>query len=134
MKVFKGLNNLHFFMERRIFVQIEEVCERFEIPIDILKCYENWNFLNAEKLSGKWDYDKKDIELLSTITTLYDVGFSLNEIEEYMRLSLSECDNSDKLVKILNEKRDNALDEIHHKQIQLDTLDYLRFELSKIKK
>ena len=91
-------------------------------------------FLNAEKLSGKWDYDKKDIELLSTITTLYDVGFSLNEIEEYMRLSLSECDNSDKLVKILNEKRDNALDEIHHKQIQLDTLDYLRFELSKIKK
>ena len=37
---------------------------------------------------GAWEYDDQDIEWLSMIMTLHDIGFKSNEIEEYMHLLL----------------------------------------------
>ena len=83
---------------------------------------------------GAWHYDETDIERLSLILTLHDVGFSSEEIEHYMRLLLSNEDSAQERMAMLREKRDGTLDEIHFKQKQLDRLDYLRFEIAQSNK
>lgn len=83
---------------------------------------------------GAWHYDETDIERLSLILTLHDVGFSNDEIEHYMRLLLSNEDSAQERMAMLREKRDGTLDEIHFKQKQLDRLDYLRFEIAQSNK
>ena len=83
---------------------------------------------------GAWHYDETDIERLSLILTLHDVGFSSEEIERYKRLLLSNEDSAQERMAMLREKRDGTLDEIHFKQKQLDRLDYLRFEIAQSNK
>lgn len=39
---------------------------------------------------GAWQYDDSDLEKLSLIMTLHDVGFTTQEVEAYMRLFLDE--------------------------------------------
>lgn len=39
---------------------------------------------------GSWQYDDSDLENLSLIMTLHDIGFSIEEIENYMRLLLDK--------------------------------------------
>ena len=63
--------------------------------------------------------------------TLHDVGFTNEEVEQYMRLALSGGDTSEERMEMLRRKRNGTLDEIHFKQEQLDRLDYLRFEISR---
>ena len=37
---------------------------------------------------GNWQYDNADLERLSTIMPLHDIGFTVEEVEAYMRLLL----------------------------------------------
>lgn len=46
---------------------------------------------------GSWQYDDSDLENLNLIMTLHDIGFSIEEIENYMRLLLDKNNHSDKL-------------------------------------
>lgn len=111
---------------------IDEASERYNIPVEILKEYESWGLCNeVKKVMGTWQYDQTDIERLSLIMTLHDVGFSNQEVEQYMRLTLSGDENFEKRMAMLRKKRNGALDEIHFKQKQLDRLDYLRFAISR---
>ena len=48
-----------------------------------------------------------------------------------MRLLLQGKSTEEERMKMLNEKRNGTLDEIHWKERQLDRLDYLRFEIQK---
>ena len=43
-----------------------------------------------KKVMGSWQYDETDLERLSLIMTLYDLDFSVEEIEKYMKLSLKK--------------------------------------------
>lgn len=114
---------------------IEEASKTYGIPIIILKEYESWGLCGeVKKVMGAWQYDQIDIERLSLIMTLHDVGFTNEEIEQYMQLYLSEKDTAKELSEMLQNKRNGTLDEIHLKQKQLDRLDYLRFEISKANK
>lgn len=111
---------------------IDEASERYNIPIKILKEYESWGLCGeVKKVMGSWRYDQTDIERLSLIMTLHDVGFSNEEVERYMRLALSDEETADEQMNMLRKKRNGTLDEIHLKQKQLDRLDYLRFEISR---
>ena len=68
---------------------IYEASARYQIPLDILRDYERWGLCGAvKKVMGAWQYDDRDLELLSLIMTLHDIGFSTEEIETYMRLLL----------------------------------------------
>lgn len=78
---------------------------------------------------GSWHYDESDIECLSTIMTLHDIGFTNDEVEKYMRLLLEGKSTEKERPKMLSEKRLGTLEEIHSKEKQLDCLDYLRFEI-----
>lgn len=109
---------------------IFEASEKYNIPVSILQEYESWGLCGkVKKVMGSWRYDDSDIERLSTIMTLHDIGFTNAEVERYMKLLLQGKSGEDERLKMLETKRNGTLDEIHFKERQLDRLDYLRFEM-----
>ena len=85
---------------------INEASERYKIPIKILQEYESWGLCGeVKKVMGSWRYDENDIERLSTIMTLHDMGFTNDEVEKYMRLLLDEKSTEEERMNMLNEKR-----------------------------
>ena len=110
----------------------QEASERYQIPMHILDEYENWGLCGAVKeVMGAWQYDDTDLERLSIILTLHDLGFTIREVETYMRLLLEQSHTEEQRLRMLEEKRAAALDEIHFKEHQLHRLDYLRHEIRK---
>ena len=109
---------------------IFEASEKYNIPVKILRAYESWGLCGeVKKVMGSWQYDDSDIERLSTIMTLHDIGFTKAEVERYMKLLLQGASGEEERLKMLESKRNGTLDEIHFKERQLDRLDYLRFEM-----
>lgn len=110
----------------------QEASERYGIPVHILDEYESWGLCSAvKKVMGAWQYDESDIERLSLILTLHDIGFEPAEVENYMRLVLEGDSTGAQRMLMLGEKRQGMLDEIHFREKQLDRLDYLRYEIRK---
>lgn len=111
---------------------IQEASEHYQIPMKILREYESWGLCGAvKKVMGAWQYDDTDLERLSMVMTLHDVGFTSEEVEAYMRLLLEAEDSGLTRLNMLNRKRKAALDDIHFRERQLERLDYLRHELQK---
>lgn len=114
---------------------MKEASERYSIPIKILKEYESWGLCGAvKKVMGAWQYDDQDLERLSMIMTLHEIGFDSDEVETYMRLMLEGEDTQPQRIEMLNQKRGKTLDEIHFKEKQISSMDYLRYEMQKGKK
>ena len=54
----------------------EEASQHYLIPMDILDEYESWGLCSTVKqVMGQWQYDDQDLERLSLIMTLHDIGF-----------------------------------------------------------
>ena len=114
---------------------IDEASERYNIPVSILREYESWGLCGeVKKVMGAWQYDKSDLEKLSVIMTLHDVGFENGEVEAYMHLLLSGASTEEERMRMLRKRREGTLDEIHFRERQLDRLDYLRYEIQKAQK
>lgn len=112
----------------------QEVSEQYNIPVEILQEYESWGLCDAVRdVMGAWRYDERDLERLSTIMSLHDIGFNIDEVKTYIRLLLQGESNEEKLLQMLNKKRSTALEEIHFKERQLERLDYLRYKMQKAK-
>ena len=95
---------------------IEEAGRRYEIPMEIIREYEDLKLCSQRKSDRReGQYDEEDIKRLSMIMTLHDAGFTEEDVESYMRL-LQEGEHTR---------------EIHFKQNQLDRLDYLRYIIQK---
>lgn len=132
MKVFREETPLFFMTRKRPEMTIREASKKYNIPIQILREYESWGLCGeVKKVMGAWQYDDSDMERLSTIMTLHDIGFDNEEVEKYMRLLLEGRATEQERMEMLNNKRDGTLDEIHFKERQLDRLDYLRFEIQR---
>ena len=128
------MEHLYFYpyLERKLKMTINEASERYKIPVKILREYESWGLCGeVKKVMGSWRYDESDMERLSTIMTLHDIGFTNDEVQQYMRLLLEGESTEKERMKMLNDKRNGTLDEIHFKEKQLDRLDYLRFEIQR---
>ena len=111
---------------------ITEASERYHIPVKILQEYESWGLCGeVKKIMGNWQYDDQDLEHLSLIMTLHDIGFANKDIELYMRLVLQGDETKEARMKMLNTHRSQALDEIHFRERQLERMDYLRYEMNK---
>lgn len=109
---------------------IDEASARYSIPLEILREYESWGLCGAvKKVMGVWQYDEQDIERLSMIMTLHDIGFQNGEVESYMRLLLEGESTKVQRLDMLNKGRSATLDEIHFKEKQLDRMDYLRHKI-----
>ena len=112
----------------------QEASEHYNIPVSILQEYESWGLCGAVKrVMGVWQYDDEDLQRLSTIMTLHDIGFTTEEVETYMRLLLEQPDSDAKRLRMMEERRKETLDEIHFRERQLQRLDYLRREIQKNK-
>lgn len=110
----------------------QEASERYMIPTEILDLYEKWGLCDeVKKVMGVWQYDDSDLERLGLIMTLHRTGFEKEEIEEYMRLYLKGEKTAAERLRIVKQKRDRTLDEIHFQEKRLDSLDYLRYEIGK---
>lgn len=107
----------------------EEASKRCQIPIGILNAYERWGLCSTAKQVMGGQYDDQDLERLSTIMALHDMGFDAEEVERYMRLLLSDADTRRERLRMLECRRDAALEEIHLKEKQLQRLDYLRCQM-----
>ena len=113
----------------------QEASEHYNIPVSVLQEYESWGLCGVvKKVMGVWQYDDEDLERLSTIMTLHDIGFTPEEVETYMRLLLEQPDSETKRLRMIEEKRNETLDEIHFHERQLQRLDYLRHEIQKQRK
>ena len=113
----------------------QEASEHYNIPVSILQEYERWGLCGVvKKVMGVWQYYDEDLERLSTIMTLHDIGFTAEEVETYMRLLLEQPDSDKKRLRMMEEKRNETLDEIHFHERQLQRLYYLRHEIQKNKK
>ena len=111
---------------------ISEASERYQIPIEILEEYEKWGLCGAvKKVMGDRQYDDSDLEKLSLIMTLHDIGFVADEIEAYMKLAEEGGSGGWEQLRMLDQKRTATLDEIHFCERQLERLDYLRHEIRK---
>ena len=114
---------------------IQEASEHYQIPMNILREYESWGLCETEKKGmGAWQYDDTDLERLSTVMTLHDIGFTTEEVEMYVCLLLEGENSCTRRLEMLEKKRSAALDEIHFKEHQLQRLDYLRHEIQKTQK
>lgn len=112
----------------------EEASKRYQIPISILNEYESWGLCGAvKKVMDAWQYDDTDLERLSTIMSLHDMGFDVNEVETYMRLLLSDEDTERERLDMLNKKRGEVLNDIHFKERQIARMDYLKYCIEKDK-
>ena len=99
---------------------IHEASARYHIPLEILQEYESWGLCGAVKrVMGVWQYDDTDIERLSLIMTLHDVGFASAEIETYMKLLLEQKGTEAQRLRMLDQKRESTLDEIHFRESSL---------------
>lgn len=85
---------------------VNEVSERYKIPVKILQEYESWGLCGeVKKIMGYWHYDESDIERLSTIMTLHDIGFTNDEVRRYMHLLLEGESTEQERMKMLTEKK-----------------------------
>ena len=56
---------------------INEASEKYKIPLEVLYEYESWGLCSSvKKVMGNWHYDDRDLEYLSLIMTLHDIGFN----------------------------------------------------------
>lgn len=101
----------------------EEVLRRYKIPAEILDEYEP---------QGQ-QYDDSDIERISTIMTLRDIGFEKEDIKVYMHLEQIGVSTLKERLEILEVRRNAILDEMHKNEKQLECLDYLRYMIKKSK-
>ena len=107
---------------------IEEASQRYHIPLPILKAYESWA-LDGAQSKETWQVDGQDLQRLSLVMTLCDSGFSLEEVEQYMRLLAGGPSALAEQGRILEQKRSSILEAIHLYEGQLEKVDYLRYHL-----
>ena len=111
---------------------MDEASNRYHIPINILKEYESWGLCGeVEKVMGMWNYDDSDLQRLSLMMTLFEIGYCKEEVTAYMSLfSQGPCTRTERM-HMLSEKKNCVLKEIHRKEKQLDRLAYLQHKLQK---
>lgn len=114
---------------------MEEVAIRYGIPKKIFLEFKAWGLLNREgKDRVPERYDDSDLQLISLMITLHQIGFSSEEVRRYMKLMLEGEDTAMERMKMLNHRRKQALEEIHFREKQLENLDYLRHQIRSIER
>ena len=102
---------------------IQEINEQYGIPMEILQEYESWK--QCGNPTKNIHYDDCDIECLSLLTTLHDIGFNSSESKAYM-----QSDTFSQQIKLLEQKRRSTLNKIHllEQQIEKSTICVIKSE------
>lgn len=108
---------------------VEEVRMKYHIPLPVLSEYESWGLRSSTDAAGEAPYTDGDIEKLSTMVTLYDMGFTQDEVKKYMKLLVSSKDTKKERLQMLSVLRGKVMNDIHQAQKNIDCLDYFRYQL-----
>ena len=121
---------------------ITEASKTYKIPLALLRWYaaehaegkekngnenEKGNAINA----AAFHFSEEDIEKLSLIMTLQEIGFDKKEIKTWLCLQQDDKNSGAACLKMLNKLRSETLDAIHLKEKTLDRIDFLRYELQR---
>lgn len=106
-----------------------DVMERYHLSASVLEEYDGWDFCRTPAEA----YTPDDLERLSLLLTLLDVGFTAQEAKMFVRSALQEPDCPRLRLRLLEEKRAALLDDIHLREQKLQRLDYLRYEIQNAK-
>ncbi|MHC1681492.1 MAG: MerR family transcriptional regulator [Clostridiaceae bacterium] len=113
-------------------MKIREVSDKFNISITALRYYEKAGlFDDVKRVNGIREYEDKDIERLSMIITLKNVGFNIDSVLKYIELSKQGDISAKERAYMLKQHRCKLLDIIHDYQKNLDCLDFLIYKLIK---
>jgi DNA-binding transcriptional MerR regulator len=111
-------------------MRIGQVSKRTGISIDAIRFYERNKLLSAPARSegGFRLYSAEDLSVLRFIRSLQTLGFSLNEIREFLSLRTNDLRACSEVRKML----DHKLKDIHDKRVALLKLeDELKTALTK---
>lgn len=107
-----------------------EIKKTYGISEDVLNTYE---IQVKEKISdiktGEDGYSDQELEKISMVITLQEIGFHEQEIGEFFRLAEKGTITKDARRRMLLKQRNRILDEIHRKEKILEELDYIRYGL-----
>lgn len=113
-------------------LMIEEASRQYEIPAYIREEYEQLGPDGKQKnYMGSWECGRCDLEYMSLMITLHQIGFEGEEVKKYMMLVMQGEGAEAERMKMLDQKRDSTLDKIHFCEGQIALLDYLRYEIQK---
>ena len=76
-------------------------------------------------------YTDSEIEELSLVATLVDLGFSDGDICTYLHLSHAPGEHQAELLQLIDTQRRQLVQRTHTEQRKLDCLDCLRYEMKK---
>ena len=111
---------------------IAQASRQYKIPAAIVAEYEQLGIPGKqENENGRWECSPRDLELLSLMATLHQSGLGAEDVKAYIRLVLKGKGTEKARLQILNRRREEALEELHHHEGEVDLLDYLRYELQK---
>lgn len=113
-------------------MKIKEVSDRFNISTITLRYYEKAGlFDDVKRVNGIREYEDKDIDGLSMIITLKNLGFDIESVLKFVELSKQGDTTIKERAVILKQQRCTLLDKIHEHQKNLDCLDYLIYKMKK---
>lgn len=109
----------------------QEVSKKYNIPVDVLIEYEKWHLCDSVKvIMGDWQYDDEDLDRLSMIMTLHDIGFDKAIVKQYMEILVREDKSANSmLLAIIQKQRNTNLKKIHLLEDKIEKLDNLRSKL-----
>lgn len=109
---------------------MDEAGKQYEIPDNVLEEYECLCEKQKSEI-GVWECTEQDLEYLSLMVTLHQIGFVPGEVKKYMKLVLQGKETAQVRLAMLNRERGKSMEEIHLCEGRVDLLDYLRYELQK---
>ena len=104
-------------------MDIQKACGCYHIPPSLLEVYRR---VYGPGALDHWS--DQDLERLSLMMTLQDIGFTLDEVEAYMGQLTRDC-GCQACLSMLERRRAAVLEQIHFEEKQLARLDYLRHKL-----
>lgn len=116
--------------QARKFMQIGEMSRQTGVSIDAIRFYERQGLLSAPARSkgGFRLYSSDDLSALQFVRNLQTLGFSLNEVREFVSVRTNDLRACSTVRKML----DHKLRDIHAKRIALSRLeDELKTALTK---
>ena len=104
----------------------QEVILNYGVPEETMCQYDAM----CHKTGDTADYTEGDIQCISRMIELRDMGVSSETAVQYMQMEKGEHTQQKKL-QLLNRTREELLEGIHSREEQLIKLDYVRFQLQK---
>lgn len=111
-------------------MKIKEVSDKYNVAMSTLRYYEKVGLFNdVLRIHGIREYDDKDIQRLSLILSLKNMGFNIQGISRYIELEQLGEKTKNQRIQMLKCERVKLLDDIHKQQKCLDTLDCFLYQL-----